>query len=677
MRKKISTLQQSDWVRHGAVFLLTYLACTWIGLRFLHPGLPVSPFWPAAGIAIAGVALLGPWVAALIVVAELVLNIGTQPLWVSLVIGLGNAAEAIVAGQLYCRLTHRECPPTSLKALAAFTLSVALGASVAATLGVCALRGADVVIATSPAELWLTWLAADVLSGVLIGTLLLAWFSGECHPPTFRRAAELTGVLAFVAAIGWVIFVKRSGSGSHQSPIPFVVFPGLAWAAFRFGQRGASAAAVVLWIIALYATMLGKGPFAAESPIGSMLATQGFIAVLGLTGLAVGGEVTRRQLSERRLEHSEARYRSLIAHSPEAICVVDALTGQLTDANAAAEQLFLMSRDALTATGLSQLSAPIQPGGRDAEETIRALLAGAMLGRSQRFEWLHRRQDGSTVPCEMRLMALPGSDLLVRASIVDLSDRPFFAQVTVLESLVRGAPLDDALAQLASLLEAQIPDGRAAMFVFDPATHGFKVVAAPSFAPEFVGSVIGHSALDAGPVGTAKREGVAHEVPDVFEADGWERIRPLAARWGFHAIWIWPCSDAEGGIIGAVAMLFAERARPSPGQRALLGMAASLGGLALQRDSAEEALRSAEAHLRQAQKMEAVGRLAGGVAHDFNNLLTVIGGATELLAEDPGIDAGALEELKMIREATARAAGLTRQLCAFSRQQPWQPTRID
>jgi len=88
--------------------------------------------------------------------------------------------------------------------------------------------------------------------------------------------------------------------------------------------------------------------------------------------------------------------------------------------------------------------------------------------------------------------------------------------------------------------------------------------------------------------------------------------------------------------------------------------------------------RQLEEQFRQAQKMEAVGRLAGGIAHDFNNLLTVIGASSDFLLQDIGSDTGELvRDLEEIRRATNRAAGLTRQLLAFSRRQLVQPQLLD
>ena len=85
----------------------------------------------------------------------------------------------------------------------------------------------------------------------------------------------------------------------------------------------------------------------------------------------------------------------------------------------------------------------------------------------------------------------------------------------------------------------------------------------------------------------------------------------------------------------------------------------------------------AEARFRQAQKMEALGRLAGGVAHDFNNLLTVISGYAELLGADPAATDQSRDALGEIAKAAGRATALTRQLLAFGRHQVSRLEAID
>ena len=121
------------------------------------------------------------------------------------------------------------------------------------------------------------------------------------------------------------------------------------------------------------------------------------------------------------------------------------------------------------------------------------------------------------------------------------------------------------------------------------------------------------------------------------------------------------CSD---GTMIPIELMVVEL--PSSGGHRMF--TASLRDLSGQRTT-EEALRTSGNQLRQALKMEAIGRLAGGIAHDFNNVLTAIYGYTDLLLEQCEPEDPKLPHLQEIRKSAERAATLTRQLLAFSRRQ--------
>jgi signal transduction histidine kinase/CheY-like chemotaxis protein len=134
-----------------------------------------------------------------------------------------------------------------------------------------------------------------------------------------------------------------------------------------------------------------------------------------------------------------------------------------------------------------------------------------------------------------------------------------------------------------------------------------------------------------------------------------------AVKPGLHAAFAFPL-QLRGEILG-VAEFHSEQIRPPESD--LLQIFATLGNLigqSLERKKLEE-------QLLQSQKMDAIGRLAGGVAHDFNNILTVIQGYAQILATREDFDQKALDDLKQIIQAAHRASNLTRQLLTFSRKQ--------
>jgi PAS domain S-box-containing protein len=124
-----------------------------------------------------------------------------------------------------------------------------------------------------------------------------------------------------------------------------------------------------------------------------------------------------------------------------------------------------------------------------------------------------------------------------------------------------------------------------------------------------------------------------------------------------------PLQRADGAVISVDFSL----ARVTIGGESLV--------LSIGRDMTEQ--RSLEQQFLQAQKMEAVGRLAGGVAHDFNNILTTIVGYAGLLRSDHALTPAALDDLQQVEKAAQRAAAMTKQLLAFSRQQVLQVAVVE
>lgn len=146
---------------------------------------------------------------------------------------------------------------------------------------------------------------------------------------------------------------------------------------------------------------------------------------------------------ERRRE-GEARFRLLIDRAPEAIVLLDPLSGRFIEANPRAEAIYGVPRQRILGGRPVDFSPAIQPDGEPSEAKAARHMAEAMAGRDQVFPWMHLHPDGSEVPCEVRLTSLPWEGRqIIRCSVLDLSDRRGY------ESRLRRAETLANLGQLA------------------------------------------------------------------------------------------------------------------------------------------------------------------------------------------------------------------------------------
>ena len=138
-------------------------------------------------------------------------------------------------------------------------------------------------------------------------------------------------------------------------------------------------------------------------------------------------QALERRVTERTAEltASEARFRALVEHAPEAIVVFNGETGRILFGNEHACRLYGVTMERLAELTPAEVSPEFQPGGRRSAELAREKMAEALAGGMPVFEWIHQQQpNGRLIPTEVRLLRLPAGDQnLIRASIIDNSER--------------------------------------------------------------------------------------------------------------------------------------------------------------------------------------------------------------------------------------------------------------
>jgi PAS domain S-box-containing protein len=371
-----------------------------------------------------------------------------------------------------------------------------------------------------------------------------------------------------------------------------------------------------------------EDPNAAGGPIHSVLHVR---AVKFGDGYIVSSrDLTAHARAEAALRASEDRYRTLVEQSTDAIFVLDA-DGRVVEANTASEELLGYAQGALQGRRWDELITP------DDLATHPLHFAELREGATLRFERQMRHADGALVHVELSAKRLPDGRFLEIAR--DISVRK-----AAEAELRRTSQLLEATQAVARVGGWELDVVRDALF-WTAETYRIHETSPAEYTPT-VATAIGFYAPESIPVITAAvQDAVEHGTPFDLELD---LITAKGRRISVRATSAVTTDDQgrTSKITGAFQDI-TERKR-------------------------------LETQLGQAQRLEAVGQLAGGVAHDFNNLLTAIRGYAEMLGRNlPSDDEQNRADIDQVISAADRAAALTGQLLAFSRRQVLQPKVID
>jgi len=340
----------------------------------------------------------------------------------------------------------------------------------------------------------------------------------------------------------------------------------------------------------------------------------------------VSRDITQRKLVEQELHDSEQSFRNLFEKHSAVKLLIDPDTGQIIDANNAAVSFYGWSREELKNLRIQDINTlPADEVKKEMEKVRR--------GQRVHFEFRHRRADGSIRDVEVfsSKIEFKGKDLL-HSVIHDITDRKQMEQA-----------LQDSEALFRTLAE----NSPAAIFIYQD--EYFRYV------NQIAEDLIGYSAAEL----------TSMHFFDVVHPDYREMVkeRGLARQRGekvpIHYEFKVIRADGTERWVDFAAGMINYRGKPAG-----LGTAYDI----TDRKRAEAALKESEEHLRQTQKLEALGQLASGIAHDFNNILAIIIGHATLLRQGKQPPDKVMHSLDTIEKTSQRGADLVKQLLTLSRK---------
>jgi integral membrane sensor domain MASE1/anti-sigma regulatory factor (Ser/Thr protein kinase) len=280
-----------------AIVVAAYYASAKLGLSLAFETGSVTAVWPPTGIALAAVVLWGYRMWPGVALGALLANGWTGiPLYAVAGITVGNTLEALAGAYLLRLASFRPSLERVRDVGALVVLAGGLSTTISATIGATTLLVADEITGGQFGSVWRTWWLGDLGGNLIVAPAL---FVAATHWPFGQapgRALEAAGLAAVTAALAMLVF-------SSSTPLMFLIFPPLIWAALRFWQPGAVATSLIVAGVAIAFTEANEGPFGGNPPDERLLLAQLFVSVAGVTTLVLAAVITERRRVEDIVEY--------------------------------------------------------------------------------------------------------------------------------------------------------------------------------------------------------------------------------------------------------------------------------------------------------------------------------------------------------------------------------------
>lgn len=288
------------------VLTAVYFVAGKLGLILASVHASATAVWPPAGIALAGLLVLGYRVWPGIFFGAFLVNITTAgSVATSMGIAAGNTLEGLAGAYLVNRFANGVDVFLRPQNILKFVLLAGLtSTAVSATFGVTVLSAGGYADWADYGAIWLTWWLGDAAGNLLVAPALLLWSVTPRARWTRRQIVEAVFLLLLLLLVGVVVFGGFLPFKARNYALDFTCLPLLIWAAFRFGPRETATVSLALSAIAIWGTLLGLGPFALDAQNESLLLLQGFMGVTAVTAMAVAAVVSERRSAERALRES-------------------------------------------------------------------------------------------------------------------------------------------------------------------------------------------------------------------------------------------------------------------------------------------------------------------------------------------------------------------------------------